>query len=207
MPCKHFLHGNCSKGVQCTYIHAHTLKPTASEQTHCTHFNSPTGCRYGDKCKYKHPAVMCKHLLKGECTKGAACTFSHVPAASSVHSTQTKTITERSEKAPFEVTFLLDTSSSMRGEAIDKCKQAVLDIASIMRPQGKIGLSTFNHELQEVLPLRSKGQQGSKLEKAVRGINAMGGTALWDSIEASLSNLSAQEQIARKLFILTDGED
>ena len=70
-----------------------------------------------------------------------------------------------------------------------------------------IGLSTFNNELQEVLPLRSKGQQGGKLERAVRGISAMGGTALWGSIEASLSNLSAQEQIARKLFILTDGED
>ena len=65
-------------------------------------------------------------------------------------------VKERKERPPFEVTFLLDVSSSMRGAAIESCKAALMEITEILRPIDKLGLRTFSHKLTTVLPLTAK---------------------------------------------------
>lgn len=212
--CEHFARGHCRRGPACTFIHpaAASDTTTTTATAYCPHFNKPGGCRYGASCRLKHPTVPCRHFQRGRCNKGSACTFAHThdggSAGTSTRSrVQTRLVSERTERAPFEATFLFDVSSSMRGPAIEACKEALLDIAGIMRPQDKVGVSTFGSTLQEVLPLQPKAQHGDGLAQAVATITANGRTALWDSIVLTLGRLRAQGKVTRKLFVLTDGDD
>jgi Mg-chelatase subunit ChlD len=118
-------------------------------------------------------------------------------------------VKERKERPPFEVTFLLDVSSSMRGAAIESCKAALMEIAEILRPIDKLGLRTFSHKLTTVLPLTAKKRLDQRrFRQTVSGVEATGGTALWDAVCTTLEELRDKKHgVTRKLFVLTDGED
>lgn len=47
----------------------------------CKFFTSPTGCRYGDNCRYYHPKdgeEVCNDFQESECTLGGACPNLHI---------------------------------------------------------------------------------------------------------------------------------
>lgn len=46
----------------------------------CKNFNSSKGCPFGEKCKYTHPTLKCRHFKSGKCHLGEKCTFSHKPS-------------------------------------------------------------------------------------------------------------------------------
>ena len=217
MDCKY--HPNCAKTAsQCKFTH-----PL------CPRFDKPNGCRYkASLCKFTHPS--CNFFVRGECKKGDQCVFSHKkkinPPPYSEHAAKThgskrdstvvasQKVVERTEREPFEMSFLIDVSSSMSGDAILHCKTALKDITSTMRPQDKIAIYTFSNTRKEVLPLQSKRSHGdSHIKSKINSITAYGGTALWDSIVASIETIrnqklnSGDNKVVRKLFIFTDGAD
>ena len=49
-PCLFWRQGLCKNGDECGYVHGDSLVP-------CTQFASPGGCRFGDKCAFRHVPV------------------------------------------------------------------------------------------------------------------------------------------------------
>ena len=205
----------------CPRLHGKGRKPR------CLHVDKPVGCT-NSSCRFLHPKGY--HRTAESVQRGRPSTLSplssgppskkngargankentHPDSYGRSQTVMTRDVSERSERPPFEVTFLLDVSSSMRGEAVDRCKQALLEIAGILRPVDKLGVRTFSHRLTEVLPLTPKrALRKQELSRMVEAVEATGGTALWDAIVSTLHALRSKARgVTRKLFILTDGED
>lgn len=99
--------GRCSKALHCPYVHdsaktsicPHFLRKkcrnsdatcplshetSANNMPHCSHFESPHGCRAGDECIFTHvhlskDAPVCRDFaVLGYCDKGADCDNRHV---------------------------------------------------------------------------------------------------------------------------------
>ncbi len=201
-PCKH---GASCVRFDCFYAHPRERKQP------CMHVNKPTGCCRPD-CRFLHPkdyrfggSVSSKQKASPSSSKKGA----RGGASSHTQVVKEVKVKERTERPPFEVTFLLDVSSSMSGTAIESCKAALLEIADILRPIDKLGFRTFSHKQATVLPLTAKKRLDQRsFRQTVQGVQASGGTALWDAVATTLAELRNKAHgVTRKLFVLTDGED
>jgi hypothetical protein len=93
--CKFFLRGNCSKGDTCTFRHE---APAATENASPP--TKPAAAAQGANDEVmtqseaetaKEQVELCKFFLRGNCSKGAKCTFRHeAPAATENASPPTK---------------------------------------------------------------------------------------------------------------------
>ncbi|EOR04780.1 Zinc finger CCCH domain-containing protein 3 [Wallemia ichthyophaga EXF-994] len=79
--CPHFLRKRCrNSDSTCPLSHS----PSPHNMPHCSHFESPNGCRAGDKCIFSHvhlskDAPVCRDFaVLGYCDKGADCDNRHV---------------------------------------------------------------------------------------------------------------------------------
>jgi uncharacterized protein YegL len=168
--------------------------------------------------------------MKGPCRNGAGCknktcAFQHPGkvVAEKVTETRKKVVTKTSP--PIDMNFVIDASSSMRGEAISACQEAVIQIYNSMRVNDFVGVSSFTHE--PPTPLSGFGfkaqveKNGGILSTGLRHLQASGGTALWDAIGVAVDQLSDRKErydslwckanhkgLRRcKLVLLTDGAD
>ncbi|MBI4476566.1 MAG: VWA domain-containing protein [Acidobacteria bacterium] len=106
------------------------------------------------------------------------------------------------ENIPLDIVVAIDVSSSM-GEAMPKVREAVKKFLSALRPQDRVTLLAFNHQ---VFPLARRELNSSARMRAVERLAAWGGTALYDVIAKGLDMLG-HEQGRRAMVVFTDGED
>jgi uncharacterized protein YegL len=123
-----------------------------------------------------------------------------------------KTVKQQQERKPFEITFVLDVSGSMIGRGIDECVRGINSIVKCLRDVDKVSIRTFNNRIHDVMPLRTKAAHGGNhgIGRVASGVRAGGRTALWDAIASSVQKCNTEApgvQCARKIFILTDGDD
>ena len=105
------------------------------------------------------------------------------------------------EKVPLDLTLLLDLSSSVDGPQLQRLKTAVVDTASLLRPDDRIRLVAISQVLHEVFSLRPKGAAMS-----LDGLAAEGATSLYDGIAATMMRPSDPGR--RQLIVaFTDGRD
>jgi len=216
--CTYFAKGYCTKGDQCRFSHKNKKSPpsypTSSKGAPPPYSVSTTTATSSSTWREK------QHIQPSSSSSSTWREKQHnQPSSSSCSPSSTSVISsrkvaERTERNPFEVSFLIDVSSSMNGDAIQHCKTALKDITSIMRPQDKIEIHTFSHIQTQVLPLGSKQSHGQgNINRVINNITASGGTALWDSTAAVIQSIrehkqkSGNNKVVRKLFILTDGSD
>lgn len=124
---------------------------------------------------------------------------------------------ERTE--PLSAVLVLDASSSMLGERLAEAKRAaktfVEGIASnggdevgspdgTNRKKGELALVAFDHRVRIVRPWTK--EEGRLLDD-IDAIEAGGGTALFDAIEASLELADGAENRRRAVVVLSDGKD
>jgi VWFA-related protein len=109
---------------------------------------------------------------------------------------------------PLRLAVLIDTSNSIRERFRFQQEAAVEFINSVMRPQDKAVVVSFDTGPELVADLTSDTE---KLAKAVRDLRPGGGTSLYDAIFYACRDKLQQDQprhkFRRALILLSDGED
>jgi Ca-activated chloride channel family protein len=108
---------------------------------------------------------------------------------------------ERSE--PLSVVLALDVSSSMLGERLEQAKLAAKAFIAQLRAE-ELALVTFDEEARVAAPW---GEGAEEILRAIDGLTAQGGTALYDAVETALSVLEQAANRRTALVLLTDGKE
>lgn len=104
---------------------------------------------------------------------------------------------------PFTAVFLLDASSSMKGERLEAALQSVRLFVDDMRAMDQAQLLAFSDRLLEATPIAEREQLAAWIQQPVE---ARGGSAIRDHLALAVSLLEAR-QGRRVIILLTDGWD
>ena len=114
------------------------------------------------------------------------------------------------EHKPLHIALVLDTSLSMGGDKligesskVDATRSSALAVLDALEPGDDAMVVTFSDAVQVVQPLTT---DRAALQKAIRSIDALGGTALYDAVW-SASDALAKHDGRRVLVLLSDGKD
>jgi len=103
------------------------------------------------------------------------------------------------------VVLVIDISGSMQGDPIESAKTAAKSFIAQKRPEDFIALVSFNNEVQV---LSNFTASASTLEQRIDGLEAAGGTAMFDAvIRAAELYASATGSLKRNMIVLSDGLD
>jgi VWFA-related protein len=109
---------------------------------------------------------------------------------------------------PLRLAILIDTSNSIRDRFRFQQEAAVEFINSVVRPQDRAIVVSFDTGPELVADLTNDTE---KLAKAVRDLRPGGGTSLYDAVFMACRDKLMQDQpmhkYRRALIVLTDGED
>jgi Ca-activated chloride channel family protein len=116
----------------------------------------------------------------------------------------------RADRKPANVLLVLDTSGSMvQGDRLERAKSGLDAFVAQVASQDRVGLTAFSDQIRPLVPLGSMAQNASKLRQAISGVNADGGTKIYDVTAAAVSQVAAVADKSRinAVVLLTDGED
>jgi Ca-activated chloride channel homolog len=109
---------------------------------------------------------------------------------------------------PLRLAILIDTSNSIRERFRFEQEAAVEFINSLMRPEDKAVVVSFDTAAELVADLTSDTEQ---LGKAIRNLRPGGGTALYDAMFFSCRDKLMQDQprhkFRRAMVVISDGDD
>lgn len=106
--------------------------------------------------------------------------------------------------SPVSVLLLIDVSSSMKGAPLDEARRAARGFIQGTTAESEIALAGFNHHYQLHVDFTQERQQ---VESALAGLEAEGGTALFDAIVEGIRALESSRWKRRALVLLSDGKD
>jgi Ca-activated chloride channel homolog len=111
-------------------------------------------------------------------------------------------------KKKADIWLVIDVSSSMQGEKLDKAKEAALAFVKNIDPSNRVGLIVFSNGVQVQVPLDVVEKNQAELEKHIGLLYANGGTALFDALNRSIDLLTEIEgERIRAVVLLSDGQD
>ncbi len=110
---------------------------------------------------------------------------------------------ERMDNLPINVVVLMDTSQSMRAAIAPATASALGFIDSVLTERDQAAFIRFNHVSQLVTPFTNSLE---RLRLGVSGLQASGGTRLYDSLIQAMYYFSGIEG-KRALVLLSDGND
>ena len=102
---------------------------------------------------------------------------------------------------PTDVTFLVDTSGSIKGAALDRVKTDLQAMADLLQPSDRMRLVAFARDAMDVFGLRAGG---TPLD--LSAMTAGGTTSLYDALINVLAAYPASDR-PHLVFALTDGRD
>ena len=109
---------------------------------------------------------------------------------------------------PLRLAILIDTSNSIRERFRFEQEAAVEFVNSLMRPEDKAVVVSFDTAAELVADLT---EDTAKLGKAIRDLRPGGGTALYDAIFFASRDKLMQDQprhkFRRAMVVISDGED
>lgn len=105
------------------------------------------------------------------------------------------------ETLPIDVTLLLDVSTSVQGQRLERLKNSVRETATLIGEEDRLRLIAVQFDLHQVFPFQAGG-----VPPPVDTLRASGGTALFDGLAAAM--MRAAEPDRRQLIVAyTDGQD
>lgn len=104
---------------------------------------------------------------------------------------------------PVSIGIVFDTSGSMV-DKIDDVGDAVLHFIETSNPGDEIFLMAFSDRVDLV---QGFTDDRSRLRRAIRGLDARGGTALYDAVIGGLLQLQRGRHQKKALLLVTDGND
>ncbi len=107
---------------------------------------------------------------------------------------------------PLNICLVIDRSTSMRGEKLDVAKAAATEIMRNLRSEDIFSLVTFSDRAEVLLPAAFQSDR-KRLQGRVQGIQAGGGTEIYQGLEAGVGEVrrSLDEQRINHVILLTDG--
>ena len=125
---------------------------------------------------------------------------------------EVKTVKQKQERKAFDITFVLDVSWSMSGTGFTQCIRGINSIVKGLRDCDRVSIRTFGNDVQDVLPPRSKSKHGGNrgIDRVLASVEVGGCTSLWDAVVSTIETRKpavSDTPRARKIFILTDGDD
>ena len=106
------------------------------------------------------------------------------------------------ESLPIRTVLVFDTSSSMRGEKLDRLRAAAWSFLEQLRPQDEVALVSFSDEIEWVVPLT--GDRG-RIQYGLLGLRAYGATSAYDALFTAL--LVPRSALRTLVILFSDGED
>jgi len=114
-------------------------------------------------------------------------------------------------KKQADVLLVFDVSGSMDGDKIDQARQAAHIFLDNMPSQNRVGLLTFNHNIENTVPLNTFEGGGTNIRREIDSLHADGDTALFQAIISAIELMRPAEGQAddriKAIVILSDGED
>ena len=109
----------------------------------------------------------------------------------------------RESEMPLAISLLIDVSGSTRKDLKLEQESALRFVRSILRPRDRLSLFAFNDEVIQLTPFTPDVR---RIERALRGLRASGGTSMFDAIWHAAGELKGRE--GRKVIIvISDGGD
>jgi Ca-activated chloride channel family protein len=107
---------------------------------------------------------------------------------------------------PLNICLVLDCSTSMKGEKLDKVKATAIQLIQKLSPQDIFSLVTFNDRAEVVIPATRQANQ-HKMENRIQLVQTSGGTEILYGLRAGLEEVSRYRNPAfiNHIIVLTDG--
>jgi Ca-activated chloride channel homolog len=115
----------------------------------------------------------------------------------------------QSARKPVNLVMLLDVSGSMRGNKINRMREAAEDFIYQMGDDDIITLVAFSDRLVSLVVNQQVGPARGQIVEAIRGLQAGGDTALYDAIGLGARHLAdtTSPETTNALVVLSDGQD
>jgi VWFA-related protein len=112
-------------------------------------------------------------------------------------------VTFSTEEPPLSAVVLVDASDSMKGEPLRRAVEGAKSVTQLLRPEDEVMISLFSDRLLRSTEFTRSAQT---LDSALEGVEAAGGTAVYDHLYYALNRLELR--LGRPVVILlSDGED
>jgi Ca-activated chloride channel family protein len=110
------------------------------------------------------------------------------------------------ERAPVNLTLVIDKSGSMQGEKLERAKQALLAAVDRLGPQDIVSIVAYDTVVQVVLP-STKLTDRNQIRSAIQSLEASGNTALFAGICKGAEELRKFRDTTRfsRAILLSDG--
>ena len=109
----------------------------------------------------------------------------------------------KEEDVPVSLGLVIDNSGSMRTKR-ERVNKAAITFVRTSNPQDEIFLINFN---DQIYIDQDFTRNHDDLRDALEGIDARGGTALYDAIYLSLEHIREGKEDKKALLLISDGED
>nr|MDQ3936399.1 VWA domain-containing protein [Actinomycetota bacterium] len=116
----------------------------------------------------------------------------------------------RMDRKPANVLLVVDVSGSMVEEnRLERAKEGLEAFLREVSPNDRVGLTTFNDSIQELVPIAPVRTNAPRLRDTIGSLIADGGTAFHDAAIRGLEDVQAMRDRERinAVVLLTDGED
>jgi Ca-activated chloride channel family protein len=107
---------------------------------------------------------------------------------------------------PANICLVIDKSTSMQGELINKIKSVAINFTKLLRPQDKISVVVFSDFSEIIFPLTPVSDSGSIIGK-LQAVQASGATEIYKGLleGVSILNSVSHDNELRQMILITDG--
>lgn len=117
--------------------------------------------------------------------------------------------TWKQTKRPVDLTIVVDTSGSMRGDKINAVRSSLGQFINLLDDRDRLRVVLFNSRATEMSPLSPVAPKRADLVRRVSGIVEGGETRLYDTVLDAYKGLTERgdPKSIRAIVVLTDGQD
>jgi Ca-activated chloride channel homolog len=110
------------------------------------------------------------------------------------------------KRPPVNVAIVLDRSGSMKGEKIQKAKEAAIQAVDRLDPQDIVSIVTYDTNVSVLVP-STKATDKNAIKKKIAGIKASGNTALFAGVSKGAAEVRKflDEERVNRIILLSDG--
>jgi Ca-activated chloride channel family protein len=113
----------------------------------------------------------------------------------------------RQQRAPINLGLVLDRSSSMAGDKLEKAKEAALMVVDRLQPEDVFSLVTYDSAVEILVPA-TKAAARDAIREQISALTPRGSTALFAGVSHGLEELAKNLSPSRvnRMILLSDGQ-